>query len=126
MCMKSGQQISVTLSSAEAELVDGTSCAQDMLYVKHTLESMGLEVNLPMLLYIDNKGTVDLANNWTVNGRTRHVEMRQYFLRELKERNIILTRWRSGDNMAADLFTKNLPLLTFNKHIKVFFNKKNI
>ena len=120
VCMKSGQQISTTLSSAEAELVAGTNCAQDMLFVKRMLESMGLEVNLPMMLYIDNRGTVDLVNNYSVNGKTRHVEIRQYFLRELKERNILLTRWRSGDEMAADLFTKNLSSALFNKHIKAF------
>ena len=118
--MKSGQQLSTTLSSAEAELVAGTSCAQDMLYVKRTLESMGLAVTLPMMLYIDNKGTVDLANNWTVSGRTRHVEIKQYFLRELKEKAIILTRWKSGNTMAADLFTKNLPLALFQQHSQVF------
>ena len=118
--MKSGQQLSTTLSSAEAELVAGTSCAQDMLYVKRTLESMGLAVTLPMMLYIDNKGTVDLANNWTVSGRTRHVEIKQYFLRELKEKAMILTRWKSGNTMAADLFTKNLPLALFQQHSQVF------
>jgi hypothetical protein len=31
--MKSGQQKSVTLSTAEAKLVSGTQCAQDMLFV---------------------------------------------------------------------------------------------
>ena len=118
--MLHGQKISTTLSSAEAELVAGTNCAQDMLFVKRMLESMGLEVNLPMMLYIDNRGTVDLVNNYSVNGKTRHVEIRQYFLRELKERNILLTRWRSGDEMAADLFTKNLSSALFNKHIKAF------
>ena len=47
--------------------------AQDMLYVYRLLESIGLSVELPMLLEIDNKGAVDLANNWSMGGRTRHV-----------------------------------------------------
>ena len=120
MSMKSGKQVSTTLSLAEAELVAGTSCAQDMLYVKRIMESLGLTVKIPMLLYIDNKGTVDLANNWTVSGRTRHVDIKHYFLRELKEQNLILTRWKSGNSMAADLFTKNLPRDLFIKHSQVF------
>ncbi len=45
-------------------------CAQDMLYTKNVLELMGLKVRLPMVLEMDNKGAVDLANNWSVGSRT--------------------------------------------------------
>ncbi len=58
-------------------------CAQGMLYTKNVLESMGLKVKLPMILEMDNKKAVDLANNWSVGGQTRHVDVRQCFLREL-------------------------------------------
>ena len=53
------------------------------------LNSLGLKVKLPMILEMDNKGAVDLANNWSVGGRTRHVDTRQYFLRQLKEEGIL-------------------------------------
>ena len=70
------------------------------------------------MLFVDNKGAVDLANNWTVGGRTRHVEVWQYFLRELKEKNLIVIRWIPGDEMTSDVLTKNLPCALFEKHIK--------
>jgi hypothetical protein len=83
---------------------------------------MGLKVKKHMILEIDNKGAVDLANNWSVGGRTRHVEVREYFLRELKEQGIVLTKeWvTGGTEMPADLFTKKLPRPLFEKHIKTF------
>jgi hypothetical protein len=37
-----------------------------MLYVWNVLESMGFKVKLPMTLEMDNKGAVDLANNWSI------------------------------------------------------------
>ena len=37
-----------------------------MLYVKHVIESIGLKVKLQMKLEMDNKGAVDLANNWGI------------------------------------------------------------
>jgi hypothetical protein len=117
---KCGQQSSVTLSTAESELVSGTACAQDMLYCMRILESIGLKVKKPMILEIDNKGAVGLANNWSVGGRTRHVEVRMYFLRELKEAGIIHTRWLRGEDMTSDLFTKNLARPLFEKHAKAF------
>jgi hypothetical protein len=118
--MKSQGQKIVTLSSTEAELVAAVNCAQDMLYVMRILESIGLKVKKPMVLWVDNKGTVDLANNWSVGGRTRHVEVRMYFLRDLKEEGTLITRWIPGADNPADLFSKNLPYPLFQKHVKKF------
>ena len=69
----------MTLSVTEAESTAGVMTAQDMLYVYRLLLSLGLKVELPMLLKMDNNGAVDLANNWSVGGRTRHVNMRNFF-----------------------------------------------
>jgi hypothetical protein len=76
----------VALSVTEAELFAATRCAMDMLFVMRVLNSIGLEVELPMILEIDNKGAKDLTCNCAVGGRTRHLEVKQYFLRELRER----------------------------------------
>jgi hypothetical protein len=73
-----------------------------------------------MILEIDNKGAVDLAKNCSVGGRTRHVEVRQYFLRELKEPNVVLTMWVPETKMSSALFTRNLERLLFEKHVKVY------
>jgi hypothetical protein len=120
VALKSGGQTSVTLSSAESELASGTQCAQDMLYTMHIVESIGLKVKKPMILEMDNKGAVGICNNWSVGGRTRHVDVRQYFLRELKEEGIIVTKWLSGKDMSSDLFTKNLARPLFEKHTRVY------
>jgi hypothetical protein len=118
--MRSKMQKVVALSVTEAELMSGTECAQDMLYTMRIVESMGLKVEKPMILEIDNKGAVDLTNNWSVGGRTRHIDTRYYFLRELKEHNIIKTVWLSGLEMPTDLFTKNLARPLFEKHVTVY------
>jgi hypothetical protein len=49
------------------------------------LESVGLQVQLPIKLNIDNSGCIDLICNWSSGGRTRHMETRMFWLRELKE-----------------------------------------
>jgi hypothetical protein len=51
-------------------------------YVQHILETMGLKVKLPMILEMDNKGAVDLANNWSIGSCTMHFDVRQCFLRD--------------------------------------------
>ena len=105
---KSATQKHVALSVTEAELYAGVSTAQDMLYIKNVLESMKLKVQLPMVLEIDNQAAVHLANNWSVGGRTRHIDVRQCFLRELKEAGVLMVKWIPGSLNEADIFTKNL------------------
>jgi hypothetical protein len=110
----------VTLSVTEGELVAATQCVQDMLFTMRVVELMGLKVKKPMILEIDNKGAVDLTHNWSVGGRTRHVEVRQYFLRDLKEDGIIWSKWIPGDSNSSDLFTKNLGGPLFKKHLSTY------
>jgi hypothetical protein len=110
----------VTHSVTEAELVSATQCAQDMLFVMRVLESMGLKVKKPMILEVDNKGAIDLSHNWSVNGRTRHDSVRQSFLRELEEEQVITLKWIATKENSADLFTKNLPGPAFAKHTAVY------
>ncbi len=61
--LKSGTQHIVALSVCEEELYAGIACEQDMLYVKHVIELLGLKVKLPMKTEMDNKGAINLANN---------------------------------------------------------------
>jgi hypothetical protein len=81
---------------------------------------MGLKIKLPMILEMDNKGAVNLGNNWSVGGQTRHVDVRQCFLRELevKESKIMDFRWIKGTENEADVFMKNLDGPAFIKCIK--------
>jgi len=117
---RSGMQMCVTLSVTEAELVSGTQCAQQMLFNMQILESMGLKVKKPMILWMDNKGAIDLANNWSVGGRTRHVNVRYYFLQELKEAGLVQVQWVPANNNCADMFTKNLAGPGFEKHTAMY------
>ena len=67
---RSKMQKCVTLSVTQAEHVACVECVQDMLFIVRLLESIGLKVKKPMILRCNNKGAVDLANNWSTAGRT--------------------------------------------------------
>eukprot|EP00957_Ditylum_brightwellii_P011861 893952-Ditylum_brightwellii.AAC.1 len=84
----------IALSVTKAELFAAILCVQNMLFAMRVLNSMQLQVELPMTLFIDNKGAVDFSNNWSIGGRTRHIEVKQYFLRELKEAGLLEIKWK--------------------------------
>jgi hypothetical protein len=91
-----------------------------MLYTKFIIESLGLQVQLPMTLEVDNKGAVDLMNNYSVVGPTCLVETRQYFFRQLREENIIKAIWTPGELNSSDLYTNNMAGTDFEKHTKAY------
>ena len=82
---KSRMQPITSLSVTEAEIVAATECAQDLVFEKNVLESIGLRVKPSIPLYIDNSGCINLICNWSAGGRTRHIDVRVWWLRELKE-----------------------------------------
>jgi hypothetical protein len=57
---RSATQKTVALSSCKAELNAAVRCVQDMMYQRNVLEQIRLTVKLPIILYMDNKGAVDL------------------------------------------------------------------
>ena len=112
------------LSVTEAKLFIETQCAQDMLYAMHGIEKIELKVKKPMQLKLDNKCAKDLANNYSVGERTCHIDVRQYFLRDIKKQGIIETEWIIGEKKPSDLFTKNLLGSLFKKHMNAFVSEK--
>jgi len=105
----------VALLVTEIELIEVTTTAQDMMYMKRLLESINLTVELPK-----NKGSVDLINNYSVGGRTRHMETRLYYLRELKEQGVMSAKWKAGTENSSDLYTKNLARKEFENHARAY------
>ena len=115
---KSKMQQCVTLSSMEAEYVRASQTAQQMLFAQRILESLGLKVKMPMILEVDNTGAIDLANNWSSSTRTKHIDVRHHFLRELVDCGVIKLKFVRSEENVSDIFTKNLAGPLFHKHAK--------
>jgi hypothetical protein len=107
---------SVTLSSTEAEHYAISEVAKEVLFIKQLLDTIGIEVKLPIIVRVDNVGAIFLGNNFSVGQRTKHIDIRAHFVREYIEDDILkLVFIRSEDN-DADIFTKNTTEELFNKH----------
>jgi hypothetical protein len=121
--IKSGQQPTVALSTTESEGAAGVSRVQDLLHCMRIIESIGLKVKKPMRLNINNRGTVDLFNSWSVTGRTRHIAVQICFIRELREAGVLKIVWYPGDKMPSDILTKNLARPLLERHTRTYTGK---
>jgi hypothetical protein len=98
---------SVTLSSTKAEHFAVSEVAKENLSIKQLLETIVIQVELPIIIRVDNVGTIFLGNNFSVGQRKKHIDIRTHFVRKNIEDDILkLIFIRSEDN-DTDIFTKN-------------------
>ena len=73
-----------------------------------------------MVFKMDNSGAVDISNSWSDGGRTRHINVRNFFLCKLKDQGLIVVKHIHGDMNDMDIFTKNVTASIFNHHIPMY------
>jgi Reverse transcriptase (RNA-dependent DNA polymerase) len=109
---------SVTLSSTEAEYVASSEIAKEAIFVKNLLDSIGIEIELPIKIRVDNVGAIYLANNYSTSQRTKHIDIRAHFLREYIENGILKVEFIRSEDIDADILTKNTSEELFHLHAK--------
>ncbi len=110
---RSQQQTIVSLSSTEAEYIALSACVQEALYLKHLVSELGIPQHLPMTIHEDNQSTIKLVKNPEGHGRTKHIDVRHFFVQDNYERGIILLEYCPTQQQIADVFTKALPAPQF-------------
>ena len=103
----------IALSTTESELNATVLESMDMMLANYFMKRMRLMVELPKKLYVNNKGTVALANNLSVGGRTQHIGAKTNFLRSLKEMGFIHVLWKKGLELIPNIGTKNVKKRDF-------------
>ena len=68
----------------------------------------------------DNAGPIYLAYNERIPSISKHVDTRAHFVRRYVEDGTIKIIFVLSEENDADIFTKNIPEFTYNKHIEKF------
>ncbi|KAG7559036.1 Integrase catalytic core [Arabidopsis thaliana x Arabidopsis arenosa] len=85
----SKKQSSVSLSTAEAEYIAMGSCCTQLLWMKQMLLDYGMISNT-LLVYCDNMSSINISKNPVQHSRTKHIDIRHHFIRELVENKPVL------------------------------------
>ena len=103
----SRKQQSVALSSCESEIIALSEGAKDMVYLRKLI--LGLDATYlsgRSDLATDNQGARDLSFNSMHHDKTKHIERRHFFVRDMVEKlELNVPFVRTHDNL-ADFFTK--------------------
>jgi hypothetical protein len=110
----SKKQNSVALSTAEAEYIAaGSSCSQ-LVWMKQMLKEYNVEYDV-LTLYCDNLSAINISKNPIQHSRTKHIDIRHHFIRDLVEENIVTLKHVATEEQIADIFTKALDAKQFEK-----------
>jgi hypothetical protein len=121
---RSRQQVSVALSSAEAEFVSVGELAKEICFVVQILLSIGVPVQMPVTIYVDNMGAIFMSRNASSSTRTRHMDVKWRFLNDLTDGEVVeLIFVKSADNR-SDMKTKNVSGDIYSRHSPEFVAEK--
>ena len=117
---KSGLQSLTAMSTMEAELVAAALAMKEVIFCTNMMTELGFGQEFSSApLYIDNTATLNVIGNQTFSGRTKHVALRFFYIREIVKEGKISIHYVKTDDNLADIGTKHLN----NKRFKYLIDK---
>lgn len=102
----SRKQNSVTLSSMEAEYCALSETCQELLWIRRLPKDFNEEQQQPTLVFEDNQSCLSFVSSDRMSKRSKHIESREHFVRDLCNRREIRLEYCPTDSMVVDIFTK--------------------
>ncbi len=117
MSWRSKKQTVVVLSTAEAEYVALAAAAQEAEWLHFLVKSLHQSIDQPTVIYYeDNQSTLAIANNNIQHGRTKHIDIKYHYTKDLVAAGKVHLHYCPTTEMVADALTKPLQKDTFEKH----------
>lgn len=110
---RSQRQPTVALSTTEAEFMAICDGAKESIWLRQLLRDIGFEQTDAVKLLVDNLSAIRLVQNPEMHHRTKHIDVRLFFVREVYEDNVIDLEHVSSGNQLADVLTKPLASAAF-------------
>ena len=108
----SKKQNSISLSTAEAKYIAASTCCTQLLWMQKLLSHYGIRQEY-LTIYCDNTIAINISKNPIQHSRTKHIEIRHHFIRELVDNDTLTLEFIHTNDQKVDLFTKPLDSKRF-------------
>ncbi|GKA34499.1 retrotransposon protein, putative, ty1-copia subclass [Tanacetum coccineum] len=103
-CKETLQHV-MALSNTEVEYMALTKAVKEAIWLKGLLEELGVELNT-VLVNCDNQGAIHLSRNHVFHEKTKHINVRYHFVREILEAKTVKVLKVGTEHNVADALTK--------------------
>lgn len=117
---KSKKQPTVALSSCESELMAITESVKEALWLRKLMADLRID-GAPTTIFEDNQGCIAIANDAKWSARTKHIATRYFRVQEEVHAKTVKVVYATTQDMLADLLTKPVGRLIFERLLKVIF-----
>ena len=97
----------------ESEYVAMIHATKEVIWMHMFLGEVLRPLSRPMLLYCDNQSAIAVAKDDQFHAHTKHIDIHYHFICKVITRNILEVRYCPTQHMVTDIFTKALPMKTF-------------
>jgi Reverse transcriptase (RNA-dependent DNA polymerase) len=104
----SRKQATIALSSTEAEYIALSESSHEIMWLRHLYGELGYIQKKPTLLLGDNDGLIAMACNPQFHKRSKHVDIRWHWVRDLVQDRLINIQDCCNPDQTADILTKAL------------------
>lgn len=105
---KSKKQVTISLSSAEAEYRSMCRVCAELAWLSRLLSELQVEGVTPIPLKCDNQVAIYIATNPVFHERTKHIELGYHYVHEKLQARIISLHHVPTNDQLADVLTKSL------------------
>ena len=113
------KQRCVSTSTTEAEYISLSEASKQGQWLRALIREIQYAEFLPSTLatpiFSDNQGCIALARDPVAHSRTKHIDVRYHYIRELVSFQKTTVDYIATEDMLADILTKPLPLTAFNR-----------
>lgn len=102
------RQTCVALSSTEAEFIALSEACKEALWIRRILEDFNQSMKNSTTIYEDNQSCLKLIEEENMSGRSKHIDVRHYFVKDYIDKGFINCTYCPTEKMLADLLTKPL------------------
>lgn len=104
----SRKQRTVALSSTEEEYLGLTDATKEALHLRQFTKELGCNITTPITIFNDNQGAAFLSKNPIYYAKSKYIDIRCHFIREVLSKGKIDIKYLSTDLMPADMLRKAL------------------
>ncbi|KAH9761191.1 hypothetical protein KPL70_000407 [Citrus sinensis] len=111
-------QSTIALSTTEAKYMAATEAVKEVIWLKGLLGDLGV-IQENITVFCDNQSAIFLGKNQTYHARTKHIDVKYHYVREIIESGVVLLRKIDTKDNPSDMLTNVVSGVKFQHCLKL-------